>query len=690
MKKKKLIFFANDRFVSEFNTNELKDFFEDTIEVKSYITNQLAEEKSIDGDLVLTLTPVDINHIKKYLSEETDIIQGTRTILVEKYNELKKLPSGTTAMVFNINKRSAFGLSTFLIDIGIDHIEYFPGYNGKKEIPNTDVIIIADELDFDIAFDKSKTINLNYRRITVETYKAIMMMMDIHSERLEKKLAKYSTQLAQMKYTVIPVSTIYKTEKILHATINEIDYGIIIINDNNKIIYVNDALLSMLNISKSYASFQYLNENILPKKTYRELLNTQSIDFKILNVDEFDKKFILSKKNIKLDDNRVGSIITLKDVTKIEKLEVQLRGLIAEKGYVAKYTFDDIVGISNIITNCKEKAKKMALIDKTVLVIGESGTGKEMFVQAIHNFSNRKNSPFVAINCASLSSELLESELFGYEEGSFTGAKKGGKKGLFELAHRGTIFLDEIGDISPEVQIKLLRVLQEKEIRRIGGDSIIPVDVRVIVATNRNLGQMVTGDKFRMDLYYRLNVFTLIIPPIRERKDDIPLIINNILDEIGCTGKKIDENLMEIFNRCKWEGNIRELKNCIEYMSYMGQDVLSIADLPPYFSHEFKNDKKSVDKDYIKDIRNCLFEGFTRDEKETLIFIVRTIKGRSVGRVLLHKLCFENGYNISEYKLRVFMSYLNDKNYIKYGGGRKGAEITDKGILLVDKCDFVG
>ncbi|MDD4781290.1 MAG: sigma 54-interacting transcriptional regulator [Tissierellia bacterium] len=681
MKKKTLIFFANDIICKDFNTQQLKDFFEDTIDIESYTINDDIDEKSISGDLVLAITPTNIDHIRNLLVEDIDIIGCSRTILVEKFNILKTFPKGTSALVYNIDKRAAFDLASFLLYVGIDNLDCYPYSDAMGDLPDTEIIIIPTEFESNCVLDKNKIINLNSRRITVETYRTIMLMMDIVNEKLEKKLIEYSSKLTKSEYSTSPVTTYFKTEKVLNTTINEIDYGIITLNNENKIIYVNKALLNMFNI-KDHVSFQYLSENILPKKTFNEILNLNNVDFKIITVAEINKKFILSKKSIILNDNRIGSIITLKDITKIEKLELELRGLIAEKGYKARYTFDDIIGNSNKLNKSKEIAKKMAVTDKTILVFGESGTGKEMFVQAIHNYSQRKNKPFVAINCASLSSDLLASELFGYEEGSFTGAKKGGKKGLFELAHRGSIFLDEIGDISEDVQIKLLRVLQEKEIRKIGGDNTIPIDVRVITATHRDLEQMVKEGKFRLDLYYRLNAFTLNIPPLRERKQDIPLIIKDMIKQMDCQEKKFDDKLMKIFMEHTWNGNVRELINYVEYMLYMGQDILTIDDLPPNFS---KNSEQCLNNNNSRTI-----DGFTKEETDILISILKIVRERNVGRVLIHKILLDYGHSISEYKLRTFMSYLNKNDYITYGGGRKGANITKKGIMLVEKCEFNG
>lgn len=195
------------------------------------------------------------------------------------------------------------------------------------------------------------------------------------------------------------------------------------------------------------------------------------------------------------------------------------------KGHAAKYTFDDIVGNSLVIRQTKQLAGKMACSNSAVLIYGQTGTGKELFAQSIHNASPRRNYPFIAINCSAIPENLLESELFGYAEGAFTGARKGGKSGFFEQAHGGTLFLDEISEMNIHLQTRLLRVLQEKEVTRIGGDSVINVDVRIIAASNKKLKTLVNQSAFRKDLYYRLNVLSLQIPPLEERREDIPLLL---------------------------------------------------------------------------------------------------------------------------------------------------------------------
>ncbi|MCL6598493.1 MAG: sigma 54-interacting transcriptional regulator [Alicyclobacillus macrosporangiidus] len=248
-------------------------------------------------------------------------------------------------------------------------------------------------------------------------------------------------------------------------------------------------------------------------------------------------------------------------------------------GHVARYTMDDILGESPRILEAKALAQKMARTDGTVLLLGESGVGKEMFAQAIHNASRRAGRPFVAVNFSALPETLMESELFGYEEGAFTGARKGGKAGLLELADGGTVFLDEIGDASPAVQVRLLRVLQEKQILRVGGTRVRSLDIRVIAATHRDLAEMVESGQFRRDLYYRLAVFPLEIPPLRERLEDVFRLFLHFLGDAGRF--RFDPRLRQWLTAYSWPGNVRELQNCALYVQGVAEGKVGFAELPP-------------------------------------------------------------------------------------------------------------
>lgn len=342
-------------------------------------------------------------------------------------------------------------------------------------------------------------------------------------------------------------------------------------------------------------------------------------------------KFILDKDNI--------SIATLKSQKDLEELEKQMLKDLYRKGYYAKYSFEDIIGNSIEINYIKDIGRKIAKNDLTVLIEGESGTGKELFASAIHNESMRKNKPFVAVNFSSLPENLAESELFGYEEGAFTGALKGGKKGLFEQADGGTIFLDEIGDASLKLQTKLLRVLQEKEIMRIGGNKIIPIDVRVIAATNKNLRELVEKGEFREDLYYRLKVMYIKLPPLRQRKEDIKVLLDYFISKKD-KGLKIKDEVVNILINYNWPGNIRELKNLVEYMvAVCNGSEIDKMDLPLdmlHYDNMLRQDLKLI-LDIIEDLRK---------------------RGENASRRKIERICREKGINLTEQMIRTRLKEL--------------------------------
>ena len=306
-------------------------------------------------------------------------------------------------------------------------------------------------------------------------------------------------------------------------------------------------------------------------------------------------ELILNRVPIIVENQEKGLIITLQEITKIQSLERNVRNKLYNKGFVARYNFEDISGVSKSIKETIDDAIKFSKTSATILIRGETGTGKEMFAQSIHNASNRKDKPFVAVNCAALTESLLESQLFGYEEGAFTGAKKGGKIGLFELAHEGTIFLDEIAEIPLSFQNRLLRVLQEKEILRIGGEEIIKVDVRVIVATNVNLYKKVSENKFRIDLFFRLNILKIRIPPINERREDIPSLVEEFINVFNIKYEKniksITPNAMELLMDYNWAGNVREIENFVERMTILSDyEIVEESIIEKMFEQSFSED----------------------------------------------------------------------------------------------------
>lgn len=363
--------------------------------------------------------------------------------------------------------------------------------------------------------------------------------------------------------------------------------GVIAIDTEQKITAFNEAAQRILQ-TKDVIRHNKQIEEVIQAGEFLQLLTDQST-YKEDILSYRSVLLSIKKVPLYLRDQRFGNMVTFQDVTGIEAMENKIRKKLYLKGHVAKHHFHHIIAESSVVKQTIGMAKRYSEVDSNILIIGETGTGKEMYTQSIHNASQRKHQPFVAINCAALPENLLESELFGYAEGAFTGAVKGGKKGIFELAHRGTLFLDEIGEVSPRLQSRLLRVLQEREVMRIGDDKVIPVDVRIIAATNKNLLTLVKNNEFREDLYYRLSVLHLHLPPLRLCKEDIPVMVSTFIKNYSEKTQHIliTERAMNKLTEEKWEGNVRELQNFCERLAVLckGKQI-DIADIDMYLPQE--------------------------------------------------------------------------------------------------------
>jgi PAS domain S-box-containing protein len=376
--------------------------------------------------------------------------------------------------------------------------------------------------------------------------------------------------ITELKHLSEQVSDLWKARNLLEAVIDATEDAISVADEKGNNIIVNPAYTRITGFPK---------DAVIGKPVTVDIAEGESMHLKVLKtgqpvhnirmkVGPLKKEVIVNVAPIFIDGDVKGSVGVIHDISEIISLNdelAQARKMI--RHLKARYTWDDIIGESPSIEKAKEQARNAAETPATILLRGESGTGKELFAHALHNASGRSKGQFVRVNCAAIAETLLESELFGYEEGAFTGAAKGGKKGFFEEASGGTIFLDEIGVIDQSLQRNLLRTLQEKEIVRVGGTAPLTVDVRVIAATNANLEEMVKDGSFRDDLYYRLNVMPIYIPPLRERKEDITLLAESMMfrlnQEFGREVEGISSEALDLFMEYDWPGNVRELENII-------------------------------------------------------------------------------------------------------------------------------
>ena len=395
-----------------------------------------------------------------------------------------------------------------------------------------------------------------------------------------------ATQLRRVQVEEAEKQCLFKTQSEMYQAVMDFTHDAILAIDENGRIQVLNPPAERIMGCRAADSVGQPVEAVLPNTLLPDVLESgeKQLD-QIMQIHQ-----TLCNTNripILVDGQRRGVVATFQDVKQLQNSEQKIRLKLHEKGLVAKYAFNDILGDSPAIRSTIQIARSYAASRASVLILGETGTGKELFAQSIHNASDRRDGPFVAINCAAVSNSLLESELFGYEAGSFTGASRGGREGVFELAHGGTLFLDEIGEIPRETQVELLRVLQEKEIRRVGGSRVIPVDVRIIAATNKDLLQETVEGRFREDLYYRLDVLDLKLPPLRERGDDVKILGLHLFRQLPGGKDPIMQSqflyLLEQAGPYQWYGNIRELQNFVEraniLMRNAGASSVTVSDI---------------------------------------------------------------------------------------------------------------
>ncbi len=350
-----------------------------------------------------------------------------------------------------------------------------------------------------------------------------------------------------------------------HAIIDAASDGIIAVDAEGQITTINATAAATLKREPEGVVGRHITEVIPSAPITAVLSNKQPVHDRLARINR--ERYIFNYQPVTLEGDVIGAVATFRDIGNVMRADHVVRRSLS-KGLVARYELDDLVHASPAMRDVVNIGRQYAGTDSTILIMGETGTGKEIFTHGIHNLSRRTDQPFVAVNCAALPEQLLESELFGYEEGAFTGSKKGGKPGRFEIAHQGTIFLDEI-DATPEaVQIRLLRILQEREVMRVGGDRKIPVDVRIIAAASRDLSHAVQEGDFRADLFFRLNVLRLQIPPLRQRQEDIPLLLDHFIrllsEHHGLEPISLPEEYLGRLMAYSWPGNVRQLRNFAE------------------------------------------------------------------------------------------------------------------------------
>lgn len=435
---------------------------------------------------------------------------------------------------------------------------------------------------YDYINKNDNDISMMLDKISSKGFRYIVGGARIVNMAKQKKLASSFIQCGQESIYLAIIEADYiagirrkERERAVHfeTILNYSHEGIISTDMNNKIIHINSCAGKILDIDTPSCVGTNLEE-IISDANFVSILNTKkNYSDELLKMKNCE--IILTKVRTSLGNEQIGKVITFQNINKVQDTEIKIRSKLHQRGLIAKYSFSDIIGESNSINETIKKAKTFAKVSSNILIIGKTGTGKELFAQSIHNYSIRKSKPFVAVNCAAIPENLMESEFFGYVGGAFTGASKDGKVGFFELAHEGTIFLDEVSELPLNLQSKLLRIIQESEVMRIGADKIIPIDIRIICASNKDLKSLVQQGKFRQDLYYRLCILQLHLPCLCERDKDVLLLANHFIAQYVSSFSKntvvLSNDAENLLLGYSWDGNIRELRNICEQLVVLNE-----------------------------------------------------------------------------------------------------------------------
>lgn len=634
--KKVVILYRSPQAVSntgviQFIKNNLEEIFGDRLLVENCFLADLNDQNKLEADAFLAIDERVFQRAKEYVDNFHSVIKINRTIEQHVLKRLLDIPAGTNVLIVNDSYSTAVDTINGFFEMGISHINMI-AYDRKLAhtgiYDHLTVAVTPAERQFVPAHIK-EIIDIGYRKISFDTMFRLMKSLNLDISEVNRNLFRYIHTLAAPDaiFHTNYVNEYLKSEA-LHKIANTSQSGILLIDNAGKVIYAND---------KS-----------------KEITKSRGNEYDLSFLQDQDDRY--DSHPIKLMEETVGYYITIQEESKLSLGEKANH----KKGHVAKHHFQNIIFCSEEMKNAVQTAEQMVQSEHTVLIYGESGTGKELFAQSIHNASPRKRKPFVAVNCAALPENLLESELFGYEAGAFTGANAKGKIGLFEQANHGTIFLDEIGDVTPKLQARLLRTIQEKQIMRIGSDRIIDIDVRLITATNKDLMLEVQEGHFRSDLFYRLNVLPIRIPPLRARMQDvIPLLHHFLGDKYNdLTPQEIDH-----LTTYQWPGNVREVENFCTYYK-------TLTAFPDYILTEKSKAAKNTSVSSI--------------QKKTLEIIADSTEiSHGIGRNALLHMLNDMGFSLSDRALRIILEQLQKDALIQIGLGRAGTRITENGIKVL-------
>jgi transcriptional regulator with PAS, ATPase and Fis domain len=671
-----------DQKSAEIYAAQIKNVFSNNIIVNEYSINNGTIPENISADLVLVQDEDVYEKSKESIPEDTPIMFCYRTLSKEGYYKILNLPEHSEVYILDETLEMAKDIISIIYEKGIRNLTLIPACpENIQDLRNKTVIILG--VSSTLPNDAKEIINIGSSLLDIITIVSLGFRLKLDYLIQNKDIQSSYSEIIPANYGLAELLGKFNiTEGMLNVLLNAIEDGVVSIDINGSLNSLNERARQILDIRDENPNSCNAIESF-PCIPFSEVLQKRRpVKDMLTKINGYD--VIVSIEPIFHSGKLFGAYAIMKEFGEAELKQHKFRTRIIGKGHKAKYNFSSIIGSSHEIASCKEKAMRMADSNSTVLITGDSGTGKELFAQAIHNNSVRRNYQFVVINCGALPENLLESELFGYEEGSFTGARKGGKPGLFELAHNGTLFLDEIGEMPIALQSRLLRVIQERQVMRVGGDRLIDIDVRLIAATNRNLNEMVMKGEFREDLFYRLNVLKLKVPSLNSRKEDIPLIAESLKKAFNGSFTLAD-SAVDALMKHDWRGNVRELKNYVEYLVNLDIETVEASDLPFYGEDPEETQAGTAVIEYSQSSPIEMLRETAGKTMDSHIFVLRQLEiglkeNKRLGRRSIYKECENNSLFISEQEIRTILMNLEKCGMARILKGRGGSVITEIGL----------
>lgn len=650
----------------EHNQHTLEELFEGYVSITNYYFDQMQEDTVIEADAFLLSNTALLAPLRPHISDFKKIVLMKRSIQKAAMSLIMDIPEGSDVLVVNDSFDSSVHTAHALYELGIGHLNLIPF--------NPDNAAACGSFQYALTPGESRlvppqiphVIDFLYRVISFDTLLQLSETLHLTSDITSRNLIKHLNSIAE-RDSDSPASFLnsHLKTQIINLVVQDLPTAILVVNTEFQLVYSNEQADRLLLSGRSGR----------PGKAQDGICSEMLTLLKDIKSDTTIElnggHYMVEKVPLMFMDQPMGCCFTFHSESHLREMESNLSRHLHQNGLIAKYHFQDILHVSSVMEETISIARRAASTNYTVLIHGESGTGKELLAQSIHNYSDRSSYPFVAINCNTLPESLLESQLFGYEGGSFTGAQKSGRAGVFEQANHGTIFLDEIGDISPNLQSQLLRVLQEQQVMRIGSDKIINLDVRIIAASNQDLETLVASGRFRSDLFYRLSVIPIEIPPLRQRQADILPLLRVFL---GDTYAELTDQQKDSVRAYPWPGNVRQLENAAKYYE-------TFHDFPSYLRARRKTAPATP---VLSPLQPAVEETACQPAQDLDILILSLIARftepfHGIGRSGILSELKDRRIRISDGKLRQLLVQFRDNGLITIERGRGGCRITQEG-----------